>query len=195
MKKNSLAAFAFAAALCAGGASHAAVLNFDNPGQIVFDSNGMQTYTESGFTLSGPPVSFLPLDSALVGDTDGTNSAISLMAVGGAAFSLMSIDYAFYDLSFGSNAVPPGMLSVIGFVNGAQVASQSLTLGGLQTFSFGAGFGNLTEVNFIGSTAFALDNLTVGPAVAAVPEPATAVLMATGLLGVMLGANRRRKRA
>ena len=188
--KKLFAAVACAAALFAGGAGHAAVLTFNDPGVIDIDNNtGIAIYTESGFTLSGPAPSFLPLDMTLVGGIDGS-TFLKLMAVGGGAFTLMSMDYAFYDLGFGAE---PGTLSVIGLLNGVQVASQTLTLGSLKSVSFGAGFGNLTAVTFSGTTAFALDNLNAVPVAAPIPEPATVALTAIGLLGVMLQVKRRRQ--
>jgi len=190
--KNLLAAIACAAALCAAGASHAAVLTFDDPGVIDIDMNSVATYTESGFTLMGDAASFLPLDSTLVGGINGPTSLLSLMSVGGGEFSLASMDYAFYDLGFGA---PPGMLSVTGLLNGVQVASQTFMLGSLASVSFGAAFGDLTAVTFSGTTGFALDNLSASPIAAPVPEPATVALTAVGLLGVMLWPKRRRKQA
>jgi PEP-CTERM motif len=189
--KKLFAAVACAAALCAAGASHAAVLNFDDPAVIDIDDNNVATYTESGFTLKGPAASFLPLDASLVAGIDGS-ALLSLTAVGGGAFSFASMDYAFYDLGFGD---APGVLSVTGLLNGVQVASTSFTLGALASTSFGAAFGNVTAVTFSGTTAFVLDNLNVNLVAAPVPEPATMALMAVGLLGLMLGAKRRRNPA
>lgn len=186
-----LAAVTCAAALCAGGASHAAVLTFDDPPVIGIDNNNLAIYTESGFTLTGQAASFLPLDASLIGGIDGA-TLLSLMAVGGGAFSLASMDYAFYDLGFGAE---PGMLSVTGLLNGVQVASQTFALGARAGVSFGAAFGNLTTATFSGTSAFALDNLNASPQTAPVPEPATVALIAVGLMGVMLGVNRRQRTA
>lgn len=186
MKKLFLAV-ACAAALGAGGASQASVVNFDNPGVIEIDTNNVASYTESGFTLTGPAASFQLLDASLIGGIDGT-MLLSLMTVGGGGFSLASIDYAFYDLGFGAD---PGNLSVIGLLNGVEVASQTFSLGNSSNASFGAEFGNLTGVTFSGTTAFALDNLNA--TAVAVPEPSTLALTAVGLFGMILRMNRKRK--
>ena len=101
-------AMACAAALCAVGTAQAGVLTFNDPGVIDIDNNtNVATYTESGFTVSGQAATFLPLDSALVGGFDGT--PFSLKNLFGGAFSLLSLDYAFYDLGFA-----PGLLTVTG---------------------------------------------------------------------------------
>lgn len=194
--KTLFATLAAAAALSIGTVGHAEVLNFNDPSApIEFDAGGA-TYTESGFTLSGPGVPFLVIDEMLIGgltDDNGVPIASSLMAVGGGAFSLVSMDYAFFDLSFGADPVP-GVLSVAGLLNGVQVASQTFTLGSAASVSFGSAFGNLTSVTFSGTSAFGLDNLNVTAVAAPVPEPATLALTAIGLLGVVLRVNRRHQR-
>jgi PEP-CTERM motif len=48
--------------------------------------------------------------------------------------------------------------------------------------------------NSVSATAFALDNIRRGPAVAAVPEPTTLVLLGTGVLSMMIRVRARRKR-
>ena len=68
-----LSAAALAAALCSGGAAHAGLVTFDNPGVIDIDNNtGIATYAEAGFVITGLATSFLPIDGALVGGFDGT---------------------------------------------------------------------------------------------------------------------------
>jgi hypothetical protein len=55
---------------------------------------------------------------------------------------------------------------------------------------------NRVEVTFnaVSATAFALDNIRRGPAVAVVPEPTTLVLLGTGVLSTMIRVHARRKR-
>jgi PEP-CTERM motif len=55
---------------------------------------------------------------------------------------------------------------------------------------------NRVEVTFntVSAQAFALDNIRRGPAVAAVPEPTTLVLLGTGVLSMMIRVRTRRKR-
>ncbi|MBC8058084.1 MAG: PEP-CTERM sorting domain-containing protein [Rhizobiales bacterium] len=173
-----------AAAFCTANAAHAAVLNFNDPGEIVIDNDTfIATYTESGFAISGAAATFLPLDSALVGGIDGS-TPFSLKDAGGGSFSLLSLDYGFYDLGFGAAA---GMLSVTGLLNGLQVASQMFSLGAGAMGSFGAAFGNVTEVTFSGTSGFSIDNVNVTP----VPEPETVALMALGLLALGWRVRRR----
>jgi len=167
-----LACAALCAALSATTAAQASVITFNDPAAIAIDPDGTATYSEAGFNISGQAASFLTLDDQLVGGLD--SSAFSLQAAGGLRFGLQSLEVAFYDLGFGA---APGVLSIVGLLNGASVASMSFPLGASTTATFGATWANLTELRFAGSTGFALDNINV----TAVPEPGTLLLTALAL--------------
>ena len=178
LRLNTLAG---AAALCAAvlatatSSTHAAVVTFNNPDAITIAPNGTATYSEVGFNIFGSAASFLTLNDALVGGFD--TGFFSLGLQGGGLFGLQSLQAAFYDLGFGA---PPGMLSVVGLRNGAQVAAQAFSLGGLATLSFGAPWAALTEVRFSAGTGFALDNITAN----AVPEPGSLALVGLSLAAI-----------
>ena len=190
--KRFLTRVACAAALCSAGIAQAALLTFNNPGQIDIDSNtGVATYTEAGYQIVGAAASFLPisdpgLGDVMVGGFDTT--PFSLFSASGGNFALQSFDYAFFDLGFG-----PGNLSVVGLLNGAQVISTLVDLrqSGSLFFDAASAWNNVSEVRFMADSGFALDNIS------AVPEPGTLALSAGALfvMGAGMGAARRRRSA
>lgn len=182
---------AAAAALCLAGGAQAAVVTFDDPGQITFDGD-VATYIESGFKIQGPALSFQLLDDLenpdngfLLGGVLG-EVPFTLMAVSGGIFSLFSLDLAFFDLGFDD---PAGNLTISGLFDGSQVISDNIALGDLTTIFFDSNWARLTQVSFVGTSGFLLDNINVA-AVAAVPEPGTLALV--GLAAAGLAFTRRR---
>ena len=87
-----LGTLALAAALCSGGAAHAGLVNFDNPGLVDIDSNGVATYGEAGYVITGPAASFLPIDVAPydLGFGPGTLALVGL--VGGTQVASRNVD-------------------------------------------------------------------------------------------------------
>ena len=183
---------AAAAALCLAGGAQAATVTFDDPGLITFDGD-VATYIESGFKIQGPALSFQLLDDLdnpgngfLVGGVLGA-VPFTLMAESGGIFSLFSMELAFYDLGFGA---PAGDLTISGLFDGT-VISRIFDLGNLPTnpITFGSDWARLTQVSFLATSGFSLDNINVA-AVAAVPEPGTLALV--GLAAAGLAYTRRR---
>lgn len=169
-----------AVALCCGGAAHAGLVNFNDPGVVDIDNaTGLASYAEAGFAISGPAASFLPLDGALVGGFDAT--PFSFGAAGGGMFGLQLLDVAPYDLGFG-----PGVLVLTGLVGGVEVVSRSVDLAGAASLSFDAAWSQLTAVSFTASGGFALDNVST------VPEPGGFALAGVAL--ALAGAMRWRRR-
>ena len=169
-----------------GQSAHAGLLRFDTPDPIAIDANNVATYTEAGFTLSSQAPDFLLLDDGagngmLVGGFFGAGP-VTLKAAGGGLFSLLSLDFGYFDLGD-----PPGLLAITGLLNGQQVATQTLTLGALASVQFGSPWASLSEVMFSATSGFQLDNIA-----AAVPEPGSMVLLGLGLSAL---ASRRRKAA
>lgn len=172
-------AIALACALAAPAGAHAALITFDDPGLITIDPvTFVATYDEAGFSISGDAATFLPLDAALVGFG---GFPLSLMAQTGAAFALTALDAAFYDIGFGE---APGELTVTGLLDGATVASAVLPLSAPGAFSFSGDWARLTEVTFLATSAFSLDNIAV---TAAVPVPGTLALAGLALVALVGG--------
>lgn len=173
------------ALLALGESAQAGLLRFDNPDPIAIDPGNVATYTEAGFALSSQAADFLLLDNGagngmLVGGFFGAGP-VTLRAAGGGLFSLLSLDFGYFDLGD-----PPGLLAITGLLNGQQVALQTLSLGALATAQFDSQWASLSEVMFSATSGFQLDNI------AAVPEPGGLAWLGLGLTGLL--ARRRRAR-
>lgn len=176
--KRFISTLGLAALLCGGGAAHAGLITFDNPGVVQIDNNtGIATYSEADYVISGPAASFLPLNNAMVGGFDPT--PFTLGRLDGGLFGLQSLDVAAFDLGFG-----PGMLALVGMLGGAQVASLDIDLSQAGHLSFDSSWAQLTSVSFSATGGFALDNI------ATLPEPGSLALAGVALL---VATTRRRR--
>jgi hypothetical protein len=131
-------------------------------------------------------------------------SQTTISQVGGAAFGLISLDYAKWQ----GPTIAAATITVTGNQVGGGTVSQVLspvgdfTSGGggtdFQTFnSFGPGWGNLTSVVLMGTGAstgslnyFAIDNIITA---AAVPEPGTLTLLGLGFAYLVRRRHRNRR--
>ena len=185
MIKTLFTAAALAAALGAGGAAQAALITFNDPGLVdIGGSPQLATYAEAGYIVSGPVASFQPIDQRLAGGFDTT--PFSLMLAGGGDFSLLALDYDFYDLGFGD---ANSTLTITGLLFGSTVATRTVNLAGTASLVFGAPWARVTEVRFSADAGFTLDNIS------AVPEPSTLALSSAGVLALALRGMVRRRRA
>lgn len=158
------------------------------------------SYTEAGFNITSADLATWCTSAThyagpnMFLDSPGTTG--SLTKVGGSTFSINSIDLAHvYSGSYGAQSY-----TFTGNVFGGGQVFDTFTIAAqngtpvFQTFNFSAGFTNLTSVDLASQDPnyYQYSNIKLD-AVTATPEPASMMLVATGLLGVFGVARRKQK--
>lgn len=162
----------------------------------------LTTYVEDGFTFTSATNAPLTEAWSFAGTASTqasfTDKAFSVAAAG-ASFTLESLRIAETTFDFGLGcAVGPGFGSAVslqGWLGGASVFSATTAAqcpeGAFSLRSFALPAFDRLDVSIGGLAAVALDDMVLSP----VPEPASAGLLALGLLGVALMRRRAAARA
>ena len=220
---RTLAALAFSAAnlLVPGGTAGAQTTTTVTFNTLTESSPGSGTryvgncYAESGFLFTAvglPCTGETSLNAFLAGSANspvfggGSSPSLILNSPLATMISVARMDGAFFTFSSISLAPFDGAATTIVFTgiraggNVTRTVTLAGSLAGFQTFSFADLFTGVSAVqiaatNQYGEKLVKFDDFTAVSVAGVVPEPATVVLFAAGLFGVLVLSSRKRNRA